>query len=783
MSDIGKRSRPVSRLRREAEEILDEVPSSEENLSPDVQSLLHELRVHQIELEIQNEELRDAQQVVELSKQKAEEVRDRFMRLFHEAPVGYAVVDGRGMMLSANQTLRDMAGIAPEAPLERFAFANLLYSEDEKVFRARFPAFFDEPRRKRMEIRLRVERGEDEFWTEVTGRTVSWSFSHSQHQQSESQLLLIISDLRERKKLEGEISLAAKVFEHSAEGIVITDHNGRILRVNHAFSVVTGYSEEEVLGKTPRVLKSGRHPEGFYRQMWNSLLSEGRWQGEIWNKRKSGEVYPEWLHICAVRNRAGKTTNYISIFSDISDKKHAERQLERLAHYDALTNLPNRVLFYDRLKQEMIKAKRYDTSLAVMMLDLDRFKAVNDSLGHAAGDLLLQQVARRLERSMRASDTLARLGGDEFIILLPSFPDTDSAAKAATKVARQIVETLAEPIDLNGSKVTVSTSLGVAISPQDGGTLGDVIKHADAAMYNAKDQGRNNYQFYSAAIHARSQERARMEHDLREALEKGEFFMVYQPKVNLCAGRIVGLEALVRWRRGDEIISPDRFIPVAEDSGVILPLSQWILDEAFSLAARLQGMVKPPFNVAVNLSLRQLAAPQQLVDQVHRGLKSWELDPGMLEMELTETAMIRETQGVHWALSRLKEMGLRVALDDFGTGYSSLSYLRRFPLDTIKIDRSFVGDIGRDPDDESIVRSVIVLAQSLGLDVVAEGIEHEIQRFFLLDNGCATGQGYLFWKPMPVDQLFEVLRDEERRLARIPASSGSAVPNHPLCLS
>ncbi|HCC53784.1 MAG TPA: hypothetical protein DEQ20_02500 [Desulfobulbaceae bacterium] len=765
MKGPDSRPRPIAALRRQAEEVIGQRKDGEEiaeRQPSDIQAVLHELRVHQIELEIQNEELRDAQQMTEAAKAKAEEVRDRFMRLFHEAPVGYASVDQAGMIHSANQTLRDMTQLNPKISLNQTAFASLIHPDDEPIFRARFPAFFDKPNHKRIELRLRHAK-ETDLWVEITGRIVSWYSSRTSAPYVENQLLMIIHDLRERKKLEAELGLAAQVFEHSTEGIMITDSEGRILRVNHAFTVVTGYRQEEVLGKTPRILKSGRHPAGFFKNMWEMIATEGRWQGEIWNKRKNDEVYPEWLHISAVRNQSDKITNYISIFSDISEQKQAENQMERLAHFDSLTNLPNRVLFYDRLKQALIKSKRYETSLVVLMLDLDRFKAVNDNHGHAAGDILLQQVAQRLGRAVRASDTLARLGGDEFIILLADFQSTEQAAKSATKVAEQIIEALDEPMEIHDHLLTVTTSIGIAISPQDGATLDALVKHADAAMYNAKDKGRHNYQFYSAEIHARSQARSCMEQALHQAMQRGEFFLLYQPKVNLCAGRIVGVEALLRWRHNGEIIGPDHFIPVAEETGIILPLSEWVLNEACALAVRLANMVKSPFRVAINLSVRQLAAPQRLVDQISKALQSWNLNPAMLELEITETSVLKEAEGAAWALTRLKEMGLHISLDDFGTGYSSLTYLRRFPIDTLKIDRSFIRDIGRDSEDEAIVRSVIALAQSLGLDMVAEGIEHEIHRYFLLDNGCSTGQGFLFWKPIPGNEVETILHTTDQR--------------------
>jgi len=767
--DEHNKSGSILALRRQAEALL---PSSrqtgEEGTPEQMRAALHELRVHQIELELQNEELRSTQLSLEDAKAKTEDVRDQFMRLFHEAPVGYAAVDHNGLLLEVNQTLRLMLGLSENSGLERRAFAEFLQAEDESIFRSCFPAFFDQPSQKRMELRLQPRRKtEAPYWVEITGRTVTWPKRRAYGPYSTRQLLIIVSDISERKRLEVELLLAAQVFEHSAEGIVITSGNGTILRVNHAFTVVTGYQQNEVLGQNPRLLKSGRHDREYYAAMWSSLALRDHWEGEIWNRRKNGEIYAEWLSIVTIRDLADQVINYIAIFSDITERKVAEQRMEHLAHYDMLTQLPNRLLFHDRLKQALIKATRHQTWLAVMLLDLDRFKEVNDQLGHDIGDLLLQQVARRLEDTVRASDTLARLGGDEFIALLSGFDGRHTATTGASTVAANIVEQLSRPFYLGGHQVTITTSVGISIAPQDGATLSELIKHADTAMYSAKAKGRNNYQFYSAAMHRQSRERTLLDEGLRSAVQQRELVLLYQPMVDLRTGRIVSLEALLRWQRQQELLEPASFLRAAEESGLIVEIGEWVIDQSCALASRLARSIPgKPRRVALNLSRRQLLAPERLFKQLERSMTAWGADPSWLEVEINECTILQETNIAGQVLTRLKNMGLRITLDDFGTGYGSLSCLHHYPIDTLKIDHSLVRDISHDKTAEAIVRSIIGLSDTLKVTSVAEGIENNEQRQFLLDNGCESGQGYFYWQPLTGEQLQTLLeRNENDRQA------------------
>ena len=561
--------------------------------------------------------------------------------------------------------------------------------------------------------------------------------------------IALLRDVTPRRHAEQRLQLSDKVFQNTQEGIVVTDGAGRIISVNPAFTAVTGYLAEEVLGRNPKLLKSGRHDEDFYRALWADIEACGQWQGEIWNRRKNGEIYPEWMNISAVHGRVGEPAYYVAVFSDISLVKKNEERLHRLAHYDALTDLPNRVLFADRLHQALVQAQRGGEQVGLLFLDLDRFKLINDTLGHRAGDLRLQEGARRLETSVRAQDTVGRLGGDEFTIILP---DLRSPAGAAN-VAEKILEAMSAPFFICGHDVFVTTSIGIAVYPVTGDSPESLIKHADMAMYQAKEQGRNNFQYYRRGGDDQSRDLFELEHGLRHALERGELRLVYQPEVEIETGRIVAVEALLRWDhplRGD--IPPAEFIPVAEDTGLIAPIGEWVLREACMQNQAWQDAGLPPIRVAVNLSVRQLRHVR-FAEKVAEILDETGLDAQWLEVELTESVMMqhaKETVGILW---QLKSMGVRLSIDDFGTGYSSLNYLKRLPVDTLKIDRSFIEGIEQDANDQAISDAIIALANSLRLRVVAEGVETESQLGFLREHHCCDAQGFLFSRPLSGDEL------------------------------
>ena len=567
-------------------------------------------------------------------------------------------------------------------------------------------------------------------------------------------VLGVFQDITARVHAEEKLRQTAKVFESTMEGIVITNPDAEIIAVNPAFTEITGYSEAEALGKNPRIRQSGRHDRSFYQAMWASLLETGSWHGEIWNRRKTGETYPEWLTINTVRDESGKIANYVAVFTDISQMKRSEAELSHLAHHDPLTELPNRLLLDARLEYAIQHAQREGTSLAVLFLDLDRFKTVNDSLGHPVGDQLLRSVAALLSASVRGEDTVARLGGDEFVIVLEGVGD----ASDASEMAKKILNALSQRYDLNGQDVFIGASIGISTYPADGRDGTTLLKNADAAMYLAKEEGRNTFRFYSNELTRTANDRLNLESELRRAIEKQEFMLYFQPQVDVSSGAIVGAEALIRWQHPQfGVIPPLRFIPLAEETGLILPLGDWVLNAACEqLSAWLESGL-PPINLAVNLSPRQFQH-RDLVKQLRALLDATGLPPRLLELEITEGAIMKQGQGAAITLQAVKDLGLKLAIDDFGTGYSSLAYLRRFPIDTLKIDQSFMRDIPRDTGAMEIAVTIIAMAHNLRMQVLAEGVETVEQLAFLQRNGCNTYQGYLSSLPVTAESFATLLR-------------------------
>lgn len=549
-----------------------------------------------------------------------------------------------------------------------------------------------------------------------------------------------------------EIQLAATVFDASSDAIFITDSANRIISVNAAFCEITGYSAEDVIGETPAILNSGRHDAGFYQSMWQDLLETGQWNGEVWNRRKNGEIFAELLTINAVKNYRGEISHYVSIFADITEHKQTEEHVRHLAHYDALTSLPNRTLFNDRLGQALINAQRDNGTAAVMFLDLDRFKIINDTLGHGIGDLLLQEVAVRLTGCVRQGDTVSRLGGDEFVVLLPELNDE----KDARLVAQKLLNAAALPMVLQGYELHISASIGISHYPMDGTNIETLMKNADVAMYRAKEEGRNNFQFYHASMNARSFERLAMETSIRHALNRDEFELYYQPRFSIPEGKIVGAEALIRWNHPElGMVSPAQFIPLAEETGLILPIGEWVLKQVVAQGKAWQQAEFPPLSLGVNVSARQFRQAD-FAGKVLRILRDSGFDPHHLELELTESTLMTHAEVNIETLQRLNALGIRIAIDDFGTGYSSLSYLKRLPVDILKIDRSFVSELPDNRDGAAIVEAIIAMARSLGLHIIAEGVETAEQLEFLQMYKCNEVQGYYFSHPLPVE-LFEQL--------------------------
>lgn len=559
----------------------------------------------------------------------------------------------------------------------------------------------------------------------------------------------------ERDQALKDLQLAAKVFDDSNEGILITDAQKTILAVNRSFSTMTGYARSEVLGGNLDVIKSDHHDAAFFEELWASVDHAGYWVGELWNRRKSGEVFPALQSVGAVRDKQGVLTHYLAILSDVSSRKESEERIRYLTQQDVLTGLPNRKLVTDGLEQAIGFARRAERLVAVMHLDIDRFKVINDSLGRAAGDALLKQIADRLSGHIRHGDTVARLGGDEFMLIM-----SDVASESDTaSMAHKLLNLVATPLSLSGQEVVVTASLGVALFPRDGGLATQLMRNADVAKFRAKELGRNIVQFYAPDMNARMREMFELETGLRRGIERQEFLLYYQPKAELTQGQCVGAEALIRWRHPTMgMVSPADFIPLAEETGLIIPIGKWVIETACKQLKRWQDDGFSDLVLSVNLSARQFQQ-EGLVELVTRALQDNGLQAQHLELEITESAVMHDAQQAIDILGRLKKVGVRISLDDFGTGYSSLSYLKRFPIDTLKIDQSFVQDVTCDPDDAAITCAVISLAHSLKRKVIAEGVESEAQLAFLRRNRCDQIQGFYFSRPLPVDEFTQLLRD------------------------
>ena len=551
-----------------------------------------------------------------------------------------------------------------------------------------------------------------------------------------------------------------QAYQHSHEAVLVSDGDNRIIAVNAAFTRLTGYAASEVLGQNPRILSSGNAGPEFYAAMWEGLSQYDFWEGEIWDKRRDGSLYPKWLCISVVRNASGRVENYVANFTDISASKQAADRLAQLAYHDALTHLPNRLAFESQLAHALRVCEREGRQLALMLIDLDNFKNINDTLGHHVGDSLLQQVAGRLRESVRSSDLVARLGGDEFVVVLPEIEGPLTAARVADKIQMA----LGENYRVDEHLLYTTPSIGISLFPGDGTDAGVLLRNADSAMYHAKSAGRNNHQFYASRMNEAAGERLQMENALRQAIatiglpETCQFALHFQPQIAAKNGRVVGLEALLRWNSpafGN--ISPLRFIPIAEETGLIQPLGDWVVWESCRLIHQMHRLGLRDIRVAINISAQQLRH-ENLLLLVRGALACYELEPAAIELEITETTAMQNPEMTLDILDQLAAMGIKLAIDDFGTGYSSLAYLKHLPIKRLKLDRSFVSDIETDANDASICAAIIALGHNLGLELVAEGVETEMQSEFLTRLGCDYLQGYLFSKPKPFAEIIAYLQ-------------------------
>ncbi|MNZ59705.1 Cyclic di-GMP phosphodiesterase Gmr [compost metagenome] len=681
-------------------------------------------------------DLADLQQ----TRQQLHSSEEKFAKVFYASPDALSITRLRdGRLLEANPGFTQITGYSPSEALNHTALELELWvdpADRQRLLRT----LEQDGSVQHMPTCIRTRDGQQRL-CELSAQALQID--------GEDCVLIIAHDVSERMQMQERLLQAATVFESTAEGVMITDLEQRIVAINRAFSAITGYSEGEALGQTPQLLASGQHGAEFDEEIGASIARDGHWQGEIWNRRKNGESYPAWMTISAVRNGGNRISHHVAVFADITSLKHAQARLDYQAHHDPLTGLPNRLLFENRLQQALDEAQAEQRRGAVLFLDLDRFKHINDSLGHPVGDLLLQGIAKRLREQLREIDTVARLGGDEFIVLMPTLQQTSDVERVANK----LMSAFGTPFNAGGHEFFMSSSMGISLFPEHGEDVATLVKNADSAMYKAKARGRNRIEFYTADLSFQATERMALENDLRRAAERGELHLYYQPKQCLSSGLLVGAEALLRWRHplhGD--VPPERFVALAEENGSILELGDWVLQEACRQLSCWQKDFAPFGPLAVNLAGAQLRQPQ-LVGRISELLAAAGLAPGNLQLEITETFVMSQKEEALPILQALKELGLQLAIDDFGTGYSSLSYLKRLPIDILKIDQSFIAGLPDDPEDAAITRAIIALGRSMQLTVIAEGVETKSQERFLAFEGCQQIQGYVLSKPLPAEEF------------------------------
>ncbi|HEY5993204.1 MAG TPA: EAL domain-containing protein [Gallionellaceae bacterium] len=653
-----------------------------------------------------------------------------------------------GRYLAVNQKFADACGktdvmellgktsveICPEWMINRF------YEDDQ--------AIMESGRQALNEIKV-TDHGE-ERWYEVYRSPIL------DEQDSVLGITGYVRDITARKKSEEQLRLTAKIFESSHDSIIITDTSGTIISVNPAFTRITGYSAEEAIGQNPRILNSGKQSKEFYADMWGDLGRNGYWNGEIWNRRKDGASYVGRLSISALRDETGRVTHFVGATSDITEFKLAQERVRHLAYYDQLTGLPNGSLLRDRVNQLITSSLRDRREFALIFIDLDNFKNVNDSLGHHVGDLLLQSIAGRMRTAVREMDTVARMGGDEFVVVLP-----DVGAEGAQQVARKIIGQVTNSFGIGAHRITMTTSAGIGVFPKDGNDIEAILKNAELALYRAKSKGKNDYAFFTEDMNTLAVERLRMENDLRNALLNEDLVLYYQPQVSMTTGKVIGMEALVRWPHPTQkMIPPDQFIGVAEESDLIIQLGEWTIHEACRQMKQWQRHGLQILPVAVNISAKQMRHAD-FYDSIESALRKTGLESKYLELELTERAMMMDMDRSLAVMNRVGVMGVKFAVDDFGTGYSSLAYLKHLPLDKLKIDKSFVRDIAIDENDREISNTIIQLAHGLNLSVVAEGVETQQQMSILLGQGCDGAQGYLFSRPLPSHEVAAFLHEAQ----------------------
>ncbi|MDO9269126.1 MAG: EAL domain-containing protein [Methylobacter sp.] len=705
--------------------------------SHSMEKLLHELRAHQIELEMQNEELQHARAALEAS-------HSRYLNLYEFAPIGYLTLTPEGKIIEINLTAAALLGVERSSLINR-PFANLIVPQDsDRWYLLLKSALKHEGEQKNIE--LTIKRDDSHFHARLDCLRVM----------SDDQLPMLritLTDITENKRAEEELRIAAVAFE-AQEGIMITNADNLILRVNRAFTDITGYSPEELIGQSPRLFKSGYYDEAFYADMWECINCTGSWQGEIWDQRKNGEIYPKWLTITAVKDSAGKITHYVGSQTDISARKASEEEIKQLAYYDPLTALPNRRLLLDRLQQALATSTRSKKYGALLFIDLDNFKSLNDHLGHDMGDVLLQQVAQRLMDCVRKGDTVSRQGGDEFVIMLEELSkNIEEAAVKAKTIGEKIIISLNQAYQLTCHEYRNTPSIGITLFINHQHEINTLLKRADIAMYGAKAAGRNTLRFFDQDMQEAVTARAALEADLRFALIKNQFKLYFQRQTRH-DGQTVGAEVLLRWEHPERgFVPPHEFIPLAEEIGLIIPVGQWVLEDTCAQLKRWESHAQTrDLQLAVNVSARQFHQPD-FTEQVCAILNKSAIKADRLKLEFTESLVFDDIDDTIAKMQRLKEIGVSFSIDDFGTGYSSLACLAQLPFDQLKIDQSFVHNIGVKSADTVIVQTIIGMANNLGMDIIAEGVETEEQRAFLELHGCLIYQGNLIGETVSLEEF------------------------------
>ena len=714
--------------------------------SPD--QILDELEIHQIELSMQNEALRQALETSEI-------LRDRYADLYEFSSLGNLTIADDGLIRKINTKASILLGVNKVKAL-RMGFSQFVSKNDIERWEKMFIAMKSGSTFKEQHFEMTLVRSDG---------SIIYAHLHCLRRQPENEgplLRMALVDVTKFKLAASEMRIAAIAFD-SQEGMLITNRHATILRVNATFTKITGYSEEEVKGKNPSLLQSGRQNEQFYEQMWRAINLTGFWEGEIWNKRKNGEVYPEHLTISAVKDRSGNITNYVATLTDITMSSKAANEIQRLAFFDQLTGLPNRQLLLDRLLQALALSERSGKAGSLLFIDLDNFKTLNDTLGHAIGDILLQKVADRLVSSVRQGDTVARLGGDEFVVLLENLSALPiEAVKQTEIVTTKIIEELNKPYMLASQEYINTPSIGATMFSGDGQNMEELLKQADIAMYQAKKEGRNTARFFDHLMQTIITEREAMKVDLNIALAKSQFKLYYQLQATH-TGQTVGAEALIRWEHPERgLVSPMEFIPYAEESKLILAIGLWVLETACSQLKKWEGNpLTSTLQLAVNVSSRQFRQ-RNFVEEVVSAMKRTAINPSRLKLELTDSLVLEDVDDTINKMNMLKKEGVRFSMDDFGTGFSSMAYLTQLPLSQIKIDQTFVRNIGVRKSDAIIIQTIIGMAKNLEFEVIAEGVETEQQRAFLELNQCPLCQGYLFSKPVPIEEFEALLKKRFR---------------------